>query len=129
MLEGSGLMVHVWPSSEESATKAPSLWMCFWFLGLRSATKKSLPSERRMTEGRSPLASGSKGSLDFVQVRPSSCDVARGMRPSMLEFLPPKPRRSPLCAKTMVVWRPAVRPLVSDQVLPSSVDFQTTEVG
>ncbi len=39
------------------------------------------------------------------------------MRPSMLEFLPPKPSRSPFCAKTMVVWRPAVRPPVSYQVL------------
>src|ERR1035441_5910017 len=79
-----------------------------------------------MMLGRWPLARGSKMVLDLCHVLPPSLLRASGMRPSMLEFLPPKPSRSPFFAITMVVCRPAVRPPVSYQVLPSSLVAHTT---
>ena len=73
----------------------------FFLVGIEVGDKEEPPGSEADHAGPLAAPDGSNGVFDFTQVLPPSELVARGMRPSMAEFLPPKPRMSPLRAITM----------------------------
>src|SRR5688572_4468728 len=94
---------------------------------MKSPAKNSRPLLSRSTVGRWLVPCQVNGVLLTVQVRPRSLEIALGMNPSICVFLPPMPRMRPSLSGAYEVWRPALRPPVSNQVAPSSSLAQRTD--
>src|SRR5579862_1482209 len=100
---------------------------CFPSLLCQSEAKNNRPLASRIMNGRWLLASAGNDVLLTVQVFPPSREMDLGMNPSIFVFLPPMPRMLPSFNTTKVVWRPSVRPPVSLQVLPLSVEHHSID--